>query len=230
MSNIILNGIDSDTITGLLIQKLPPIIKPAMRTEVEEIDGRDGDIITPLGFSAYDRELLIGLRWGFNIDEIIDYFNSDGTAVFSNEPNKVYYYKILEQIDYEALGRLKKATVTFHCQPFKYEYGESPITFSSSETVVNGGNIYARPTIEVTGEGTVGIYLDANEMLTLDMGVSETTFLIDLEEMNAYEGTTLANRKVTGDYSQFILPVGSSTLSVSGTVTSVTVTRYSRWI
>lgn len=230
MSNIILNGVDSDTITGLLIQKLPPIIRPAVRVELEEIDGRDGDITTPLGYSAYDRELLIGLRWNFDIDEIISYFNGSGTVVFSNEPTKLYYYKLLEQIDYEALGRLKQATVVFHCQPFKYEYGETPISFSSTETVTNTGNIYSRPTLEVTGEGTVGIYLDANEMLTLEMGVSETTFLIDLEEMNAYEGAYLANRKVTGDYSQFILPVGSSTLSVSGTVTSVTVTRYSRWI
>ena len=42
---IILNGINSQTIVGLLIQNLPPISKPKQRVEVEEIDGRDGDIV-----------------------------------------------------------------------------------------------------------------------------------------------------------------------------------------
>lgn len=230
MSNVILNGVSSDTINGLLIQRLPPIIKPAQRTEVEEIDGRSGDIVTPLGFSAYDRDLLIGLRRNFDIDEIISYFSGSGEAVFSNEPDKVYLYQILDHVDYEALGRLKQATVVFHCQPFKYESGETPVTFTSSETVTNKGNYYSRPYIEITGEGTVGIYLDSVEMLSLEMGDTETTFVIDLEEQNAYEGSYLANRKVTGDYSALTLPVGPSTLSVSGTVSGVTVTKYSRWI
>lgn len=230
MSNVILNGIDSETITGLLIQQLPPIIKPAMRTEVEEIDGRDGDIVTPLGYSAYDRDLLIGLRRNFDLDEIIAYFNGSGEAVFSNEPDKIYRYRIIEQIDYEALGRLKQATVVFHCQPFKLSASETGISFTSSETIVNSGNVYSRPTITVTGQGTVEIYMDGVQMLELDMGGSETTFVIDLEEMNAYEGTNLVNRSVTGDYSQMIFPVGSTTVSVSGTVSDVTITNYSRWI
>ena len=51
---IILNNKDSRDITGLLIQELPPISKPKMRTSVEEIDGRDGDITTKLGYEAYD--------------------------------------------------------------------------------------------------------------------------------------------------------------------------------
>ena len=44
MNYVILNGVKSTTIKGLLIQSLPPISKPLMRTSIEEIDGRDGDI------------------------------------------------------------------------------------------------------------------------------------------------------------------------------------------
>lgn len=230
MSSVTLNGTSSDSITGLLIQKLPPIIKPQQRVEVEEIDGRDGDIITPLGFSAYDRDLLIGLRWSYNIDDIIKFFTGSGTAVFSNEPTKLYNYQILDQIDYEALGRLKQATVTFHCQPFKYKVGESAVTFTTTTTITNEGNYYSRPTISVTGQGTVGISLDGNEMLSLEMGDSETTIVIDLEEQNAYTGSVLMNRSVTGDYSAFTLPVGTSTIEADGTVSDVSVTKYSRWI
>ena len=62
MNYIILNGKRSDQIKGLLIQSLPTIMKPLVRTEIEEIEGRDGDIVTKLGYSAYDREMLIGLH------------------------------------------------------------------------------------------------------------------------------------------------------------------------
>lgn len=230
MSTVTLNGVNSDTITGLLIQKLPPIIKPAQRVELEEIDGRSGDIITPLGYSAYDRDLLIGLRWNFDLDEIIGFFNSEGEAIFSNEPDKVYNYKILEQADYEALGRLKQAVITFHCQPFKHEAGETPVSLSGETTIVNQGNVYSRPTISITGQGSVSVYLDGNEMLTLAMGDSEQTIVIDLEEQNAYSGSVLMNRSVTGDYSAFRMAVGSHTMEVTGTVSDATVTRYSRWI
>ena len=80
---IILNGVNSNTITGLLISTLPPITKPKIRTQTEEIDGRDGDIVTTLGYSAYDKEIEIGLYGDFDIDDVIAYFNSEGTVTFS---------------------------------------------------------------------------------------------------------------------------------------------------
>ena len=119
MSYIILNGKKSTLVQGLLISELPPITKPMMRTQIETIDGRDGDIVNKLGFSAYDKKLNIGLFGDYDIDEVITYFNSEGSVIFSNEPDKFYKYQILQQIDFEKLLRFKTATVTFHVQPFK---------------------------------------------------------------------------------------------------------------
>ena len=124
---VIINGVNSLTIKGLAINELPPIIKPQMRSLREEIDGRDGDIITELGYSAYDKEMTIGLYDGYDIDEIIAFFNGEGTIVFSNESDKYYNFKILEQIDYEALIKYRTALVTLHCQPFKYPLEETPL-------------------------------------------------------------------------------------------------------
>ena len=120
MSYILINGKNSDEIRGLLICKEPPITKPKKKVKVEEIDGRDGDEITELGYASYDKELEIGLRGQFNIDEVISYFNAEGKIVFSNEPDKYYNFKIYEQIDFEKLLRFRTATVKLHCQPFKY--------------------------------------------------------------------------------------------------------------
>lgn len=131
MNYVILNGVRSDSIRGLLISSLPSISKPLLRTEVEEIDGRDGDIVTPLGYSAYDKEMSIGLYGDYDVDEVISYFDSEGIVTFSNEPDKYYKYKIINQIDFERLLRFKTATVTFHVQPFKYSAVEEEFVFSN---------------------------------------------------------------------------------------------------
>lgn len=130
---IILNDQNSNDISGLLIQSLAPISKPLMRTEIEEIDGRDGDITTKLGYSAYDKQITIGLFGNYDVDQVIAFFNSEGTAIFSNEPNKYYNYQIVDQIDFERLVRYKTATVTMHCQPFKYSTTEGADILSSSD-------------------------------------------------------------------------------------------------
>lgn len=116
-----LNGEKSTSVKGLIIQSLPPISKPKMRTSIETIDGRDGDIVTRLGYSAYDKEVSIGLHGDFDIDDAIAFFDSDGEVVFGNEPDKYYRYQILDQIDFERLIRFRTAKVKMHVQPFKYD-------------------------------------------------------------------------------------------------------------
>jgi len=235
---IILNGKDSSDIQGLLIQSLAPITKPSQRTQSETIDGRDGDIITPLGFSAYDKKISIGLHGDYNIDEIIEYFNSDGVVTFSNEPDKYYKYQILAQIDFERLIRFKTATVTLHVQPFKYSIDEALKTYEpsgvsdTSFSVVNNGNYKAKPALTVYGTGTVNLSLNGVEILVIDLGATANNITIDADALEAYTGTveTLANRSVDGDYANLALEIGTNVISWTGNVTKLTIANYSRWI
>lgn len=237
MNSIILNGISSTTIAGLLIQNLPPISKPKIRATAEEIDGRDGDIVTLLGYGAYDKEFQIGLYGEYDIDQIIAYFNSSGTITFSNEPDKYYNYQILEQIDFEKLLRFKTATVTMHVQPFKYGIADNSKTFTIAEdttsvTIRNVGNIYSKPKITITGTGTINLYLNTVQAFVISLGESSTTIAIDVNEMNAYNPTTNAymNRLVTGNYDNFRLAIGKNTITWTGSVTQINIQNYSRWI
>lgn len=140
MNYIELNGVSSREVQGLIIQSLAPITKPKMRTTVEEIDGRDGDVVTRLGYSAYDKEISIGLSWNYDIDEVIQYFvdNDKGTVLFSNEEDKLYKYEILDQIDFEKLIRFKTAKVKFHVQPFKYSSIETVKTWYKDGGSITG--------------------------------------------------------------------------------------------
>lgn len=233
---IILNGVSSQTISGLLIQNLPPISKPKIRTEVEEIDGRDGDIVTTLGYGAYDKEIEIGLYGDFDIDEIIAYFNSQGTVIFSNEDDKYYNYQIVEQIDFERLVRYKTATVKMHIQPFKYSVNDSKKTFNINNNLLNFSNYskssngitvaYSNGSLTVSGTSTndVEIYLPITE-LTLDSGSYTLSALangtnpnecsiniVDSSNTSSFELITLANNTTE---------TSSATLTESETYNSV---------
>lgn len=233
---IILNNKDSRSIKGLLISSLPPISKPPIRTRIETVDGRDGDIVTTLGYEAYDKPIKIGLTYNYDIDEIIEYFNSSGEVIFSNEPDKYYRFAIYEQIDFERLIRFKTAEVVLHVQPFKFSTIEKPQTFTVSSSpaslnVYNAGNIYARPIITITATGDVALSLNGSEILNIEFGDTAQTIIINCEELNAYdEQNILLNRLVTGNYDNIKLIKGSNEIGLTGTVSSITINKYSRWI
>lgn len=236
-NSLILNNISSTTIQGLLIQSLPPISKPRIRAEAEEIDGRDGDIITTLGYGAYDKEFQIGLYSNFDIDQIIAYFNSSGVVTFSNEPDKYYNYQILEQIDFEKLLRFRTATVRMHVQPFKYSLTDNSKTFNISQETTqmqirNSGNIYSKPIITITGTGTINLYLNQIQLFTISLGETESTITIDIANMNAYNPSTnvYMNRQVVGNYDNFKLSIGKNIISWTGSITQIQIKNYSRWI
>lgn len=350
-----LNGTKSTGVKGLMIQSLPPITKPKMRTSREEIDGRDGDIVTRLGYAAYDKEVGIGLHGDFDIDDAIAFFDSEGEVVFGNERDKYYRYQILDQIDFGRLVRFRTAKVKMHVQPFKYDavdrtfevvnqlidvkdsttsrfgvtasssggsvrvagratstceilvpidrialsgnytltaetsgdaagcalklvsradpdgdsFGGTYIelkdsgtssataddaaeydalwlyvqagtsldftltaTMSSNDfssiTLTNRGNVISRPTVTVYGSGNVELAI--NSVTVLSFPIDDGYITIDADEMNAYHGDTLMNRRVTGDYSDLTLKAGENVISWRGDVTGIKVEDFSRWV
>lgn len=233
MNYLILNGVKSTAFPGLMIQKLPPIVKPKIRTSTEEIDGRDGDIITKLGYAAYDRDVLIGLYGSYDLDSIIGYFDNEGEVTFSNEPDRYYRFQILDEIDFERLIRFRQATVRFHVQPFKYSCSEGAveknIKSGSEVTVQNSGNVFSKPTLVLNGSGTCSVSLNSRHVFTIAFG-SADSITIDTAAMEAYKGATLRNRIVTGNYEQFYLPVGVNTIEFTGSVTKCCISNHSRWI
>ena len=229
---VIQNGKDSRYIKGLLIQELPPITKPLMRTSIEQIDGRDGDVITRLGYSAYDKKMKIGLFGDYDIDDIIPFFNSSGTVTFSNEPEKYYVYDILDAIDYERLVRFRTAEITYHVQPFKYSNIEKMKVFSNPTTDItirNNGNYVAKPIIHIKGTGTINLSLNGVQLFRIDLSTTNS-ITIDTGRLEAYNDDVLMNRYVVGDYDKFVIKVGANSVSWDGQLTYIAFEKLSRWI
>lgn len=234
MDYIIINGKKSTLINGLIITSLPPITKPKIRYTAEEIDGVDGDVINKLGYGAYDKTFEIGLSYNYNVDDVIEYFNTEGQITFSNEPDKYYNFTTLNQIDFEKLIRFKTAKITIHVQPFKYSTIESTKNYdftsdNQSLIVRNNGNIYSKPIITLYGNGTIELSLNGKQVFTI---VLNGSMVLDTQSQNAYDPSTLdfLNRYVTGDFKNLYLSVGKNTISWTGNITQVKIDYASRWI
>lgn len=230
---VLINDMPSYGVNGLIITSLPPITKPKMRYSSEEIDGRDGDIVTTLGYQAYDKTVSVGLHGDFDIDKVIEFFATSGTVTFSNEPDKVYRFQQLDSIDFERLVRYRTADVKLHVQPFKTGRLQRPKVFTSADAqavIVNAGNVVAAPKLTIKASGNVGIYLDGSQVAQIN-NTGDWEMAISVDKLEAYtpEGV-LMNRHITGDYARLALAPGKHTIQWSGDVESLTIEYYSRWI
>ena len=221
MEYIIFKDIDSRDVKGLIISQLPPITKPKMRVRIDTIDGKDGSETTNLGFEAYTKTIKIGLTRNYDIDNIISWFNGEGVIQFSNEPDKYYRVKVLDQIDYEKLLRFKTAEIKFYTQPFKYSATERTrtvdVTGQTTIEVRNAGNYFSKPIITFTGTGTINVSVNGLQKCVLKLGSTSESITLDTDKQEAYSGATLKNRQMDG---QFItLEVGKNTIKTPEKVT-----------
>lgn len=251
---------DTRDINGLFVANVPPVVKPKQRVEFVEIEGRDGDIVYPLGYSAYEKEVIIGLIGGFDfsrLDEIINALSSydEMRITFSNEPELFYIGRIVDEIDYNKLKNFRRATIRFHCQPFKYPsvrytggvlYSSSVSSNSVTFDIANYGNILSTPVYCIDGKNTIKIkladmgenigshYYDPTfkELLRINIGSTRKKVFVDTRTLDAHlEDGTLVNLSCVGDYENLRLKPGTHKLKVdNGGIYGVTVADTSRWL
>lgn len=229
MNYFMFKGINSKEFSGLVVNTLPPITKAPKRVETQQIDGVDGEIIIELGYSAYDKDITITLMKLKDLDEIMAWLNGEGELVTSLEPDKVYKARVIDGIDYERVYSMKSATITFRVQPFKYELDENPVTLTESgKSVTNNGLETSKPRMTIIGSGTIELIVNGNKFFSYTFPESETEVVIDSEKQDAYLGTILKNRNMTGEFP--ILQSGDNTITWDGAVTSIVIEPKSRWL
>ena len=232
MSYIVFKNIDSRNVKGIIICELPPITKPKMRVRIDTIDGKDGSETVNLGFEAYTKTVKIGLTRGYDIDNIISWLHGEGNIQFSNEPDKIYRVKVHDAIDFERLLRFRTADVKFYTQPFKYSATERTktldVTGIQTAEIRNAGNYFSKPSITFTGTGTVNISVNGVQKCVLKDLEANESITLDADKQDAFFGGVLKNRKMDGEF--ITLKVGKNTITWTGTLTSISITHYSRWL
>lgn len=178
---------DSRNLKGLLISELPHIVRPAMRVQTIEIEGRDGDVSNDIGYVAYDKMVKIGLYNNYDVDKISHFFLGSGKVTFSNERDKYYEAEITEQIDFERLVKFRTAVVKFHTQPFKYLVDEKPIeTEITDETkeikVTNIGFEESKPIMTLFGKDTVEVSVNGHAQFQINIDEEYVTVNSKLQE------------------------------------------------
>lgn len=128
MDYFIFKGKSSTEFDGLYVTSLPPITKPSMRTEEIKIDGRDGSVIRDLGYSTYKKTIELVKIGDIDIEEIKGWLDGEGKLILSNESDKYYNAKIIDNVDYSRLKLYNKDKITFLIQPFKYPLNEEEIS------------------------------------------------------------------------------------------------------
>lgn len=227
---LIFKGRNSNTIKGLLISELPPITKPKMRYKKNEVDGVDGAIFEELGYSAYTKTVDIGLYGKYDINDIIQFFSGKGTVIFSNESDYFYDAVIYEQIDYERLARFRTAKVKFIVQPYKYKTNLETINVDVSTgtyTLTNTATASAKPKLTIKGTDTVEFKKNGLALFTYTFD-NDQEVVIDSEMQDAYQGIVLKNRQMNGDF--LTLDIGDNVLSWEGSLTSLKIDNWERWL
>ena len=226
---MIFKNINSNDIPGLIICSEPPISSSPIRIEETTIDGRDGTIVEIQGYKSYVKNVEIGLKANTDVNAVLKYFSGEGDLIFNNECDKVYKAAIYDQINLEKLLRLKKATVQFYCQPFKYNKNDNFVIVT--ENVSNIGNISSKPIIRLEKNTDNSIELTLGGIRFQYMfGENDTYVEIDCEEKTAiYEGLN-RNRNLEIEYKFPLLQPGNNSIIVHSGSAVIKIKRKDRWL
>lgn len=237
------NGKRSDEF-GIEIEKYPNYRKPQRKMDRYPVPGRNGDII------------MVQDAWE-NVQQTYDIFFGDGITdhsvpdclsriadwlfipngycelwdSFDPDHYRLAYFEGPFNPNSLSVGRVGKTTIEFNCKPQRYLFtGKTPIEFSSSPAaIINPTAFASKPLIFVErsadGDGTITV---GGTLFTIT-GIPASGLYIDCEEMYCYDGNgeNMNSHVVSGTSEFTTLPPGSSSVSFTGNVQTVTITP--RW-
>lgn len=218
------NGVKS-TDYGIHVSEHPPITLPAERSTQTNVPGRPGSLTTLEGEDVYDDLLLTCTCFVTDMSRITEigrWLKGGGTVTFANRLGGYYKARIANQIPFERILRGNphcSFSVNFRCYPFWYADDSQKITLTASgQFITNPGSVYAEPVITVYGSGAITLMIGTTIVELEDISGS---IVIDSVLQEAYQGTTLMNEHMTGEFP--VLKPGANAVSWTGAVTRMVI-------
>lgn len=163
---------------GIVVNKLPQIIKPEKNMEKIEVLGRDGFLTKDYKtYKSTVKSVECTLIDG-NIDKICAWLDGSDEVIFSNESDKIYKATIINQIPFEKIiPVVHRFIVQFECQPLKYSTSDTEkLNLINLVTIRNQPAINPLMSLNYNGGGII----QAN-----------TTFNLKEQEINIRNNGTL---------------------------------------
>jgi phage-related protein len=224
---ILIDGVDTREY-GLRVSTLPPIQIAQKRVDLIPIPGRSGFLTQWSG--AYEEVVKIASFFyrGLYPHEIAKIILEGKTITFSNEPDKVYDYRMDNVNDLvNTISTWHQFDIPFTCHPIKRATNPTQITADTPPVIlISPCNHLAYPTITLTGSGNATLTV-GNQTVSLEDIFPSIT--IDGDLMECYQGDTRANSKMTGDFPA-INPGETVSIGWSGGVTKVEISPNWRWV
>ncbi len=224
---VLIDGMDTEEYK-LRVTSLPSIQIAQKRVQLITIPGRSG-YLTQWDGSYEEVVKTTAFFYKDKFPEQIAQMILEGrTITFSNEPDKVYDYRIDISTDLiKTISPWHQFEVQFICNPVKREHNPEIITASASPIrLISPCNHPAYPTFTLTGTGNVELAVGGQEISLTDISPSIT---IDGDLMDCYQGTALTNGKMTGDF-PVIDPGETIDIGWTGSVSKIEVLPNWRWV
>lgn len=219
---------------GIRIQEKEVFSGPKYDLGLEEIPGRDGDLIRTGGrfpnvqvtYSVFIAAKSISeLSAKLNAVKAWLYTDLDRYHQLSDTYNPGFTRKgvFAGELDIEdELNKIGVFTISFSCLPFQYsEDGGTQTEYATGDTVSNPYPFASKPYIKVYGNGSGSLTLQSashNETWTFE---SIDDYLeIDSAQMNFFKDTEPKNDQVIGSGFPVLFP-GDTTITFTGGITKI---------
>ena len=223
------NNVDSEQM-GLWVSQYPDRVRGEERLTQVTVPNRAGRFYLSEGTAVYE-PISIYIRaqckWDVDLEVINDWLSGEGILVLGYEPNRCYKARIAQEVAFGKISNdLLEGQIRFECEPFKMQYPAEPkVTLTAAGTVTNKGNVPAYPVIKITGSGDITFTCNGKTIALNDVDTSVT---LDSGAKIALDD--LGNNFLANTVGTFpILQKGDNSISWTGSVTSVEITRNMRW-
>lgn len=225
------NGTRSDAM-HILFNERVPIVRPEERVEHIVIPGRSGELTQVEGediFNSYIQTVTLTVKGLENVPAAEAWLKGDGYVTFDTQPALRQKARIINAVTFQRHSKNANyytGDVQFYCEPIKRALADTDIEVTSSgATLTNPGTLPAFPEIQMEGSGAVSISIDGKTLIIPDLTSGWTA---DCANRWICQNGTPQWNAWTGDFPQ--IPVGTSTILFTGSITKLTITPHWRYL
>ena len=190
MSKITFKGVSNEDL-GMVVSRMPDMVRPKRRYTKQEIPGRHGALyIDENAYETISLNVVLNAFGNTDTDKIHEWLNGSGDLILSDDPTKRYKahafldmrssrYRVGNNRNFDGVN------VVFECDPFRYESTPEQYPLNGRFTLTNPGTVPADPMIIVHGQGQVTLAVGD---ITVTLDNMDGVVSIDCDGKCAFKG------------------------------------------